>query len=445
VFFSDTPVPSGTLPGAAPWHRIMSIQTDRITIWPIQQRSWSIQYGDPLFGDLDRLIVANRTDGPYPLPRDIADLDDCLLLLPDGFYKDWRLGLGIKFEIRSILQTIATVEGVTTVVFHGSKLTPVEGRLDPPLYSLGMYTFDWLRGQIASNARRHQAAARKERRALCHNTLLSQLEPNRFARQRVLLPTNALADLVNSTRGNLTLAKRDQAAAVTIVQSNASSLASAEPQAMMRLKQEIELVTLRELIDRCSKLLDVATPEARWQKLLTENPFIFNMAFHYPVVKIQDQPYVGGKLCTGREGSVGDVLLAAAKTMNLALVEIKRPGIPLLGKQYRGVSPPSVELSGTVAQVVAQRAELLRSFSVIGRDLDRAGYRAHSIACVVIIGLSPKEDGELEGFELYRQNLQGVHVVTFDELVERLQGLLTLLSGGTDAAEPDGPDGGVPF
>ncbi|WP_318654847.1 putative phage tail assembly chaperone [Pseudomonas sp. MWU13-2105] len=53
-----------------------------------------------------------------------------------------------------------------------------------------------------------------------------------------------------------------------------------------------------------------------------------------------------------------------------------------------------------------------------------------SIACVVIIGLKPTDDEKNQGFEQYRHSLQGVHVVTFDELVERLQSLYNLLAGG---------------
>jgi hypothetical protein len=41
---------------------------------------------------------------------------------------------------------------------------------------------------------------------------------------------------------------------------------------------------------------------------------------------------------------------------------------------------------------------------------------------------------QIQGFEQYRHTLQGVHVVTFDELVEKLKALHTLLAG--DQATP---------
>ncbi|MOA24601.1 hypothetical protein D3C78_1452870 [compost metagenome] len=154
------------------------------------------------------------------------------------------------------------------------------------------------------------------------------------------------------------------------------------------------------------------------------------MAFHYPVVKIGDTPYVGGKSYSGSGGSHSDFLMAAAATNNLALVEIKRPGTQLVGKAYRGIYPPSHDLSGAVAQVVAQRSELQQNFRLIGTELDRKGFRPHAIACVVIAGLKPTDEEQAQGFEQYRHALQGVHVVTFDELVDRLKALHDLLAGG---------------
>ncbi|MDT4817343.1 hypothetical protein FQZ97_504180 [compost metagenome] len=224
------------------------------------------------------------------------------------------------------------------------------------------------------------------------------------------------------------MAKRDQRAAVALVRGHADSLVKSEPAALLQLKQDIELVTLRELIERCTELLAATTTEAKWQSFLSANPFVLSMAFHYPVIRIGDQPYVGGKLHTGQGGSYSDFLMAAAATNNLALVEIKRPGIPLLGNEYRGIYPPSSELCGAVAQVVAQSAELQASFKFIGTELDRKGYQPHSVACVVIIGLKPTDEGRAKGFEQYRHSLHGIHVITFDELVERLQSLYDLLA-----------------
>lgn len=93
-----------------------------------------------------------------------------------------------------------------------------------------------------------------------------------------------------------------------------------------------------------------------------------------------------------------------------------------------------------MAQVLSQRGELQLNFmSSVGRQLDRQGYSPHSIACVVIAGLRPTDEEQSKGFEQYRHSLQGVHVVTFDELVEKLKALHALLAG--DQASPPAVSG----
>ncbi|MGF6167179.1 hypothetical protein M2426_000752 [Pseudomonas moraviensis] len=444
VYYSDILVPDGVVVGAKPWIRIISIARDSITIWPVQQRRDHRAYGKPLFDSIDRLCLLARVDGPYELPRTIEDLDDLLESLPAGFYKDWRYGLGLRWEFRSIITTIAEMPDITMVCFHGAAGTPGTDRVEAPIYGLGMNTFHRLRKEMIAATSRHQRAARKEKAAICHNRLLHKLAPHQFGLMRLSLPQDTLADLVGSARGQVTLTKRDQRAAVALVQGHAQALLKTEPDALLRLKQDIELLTLRELIERCTELLAVSTTEPKWQGFLSANPFILTMAFHYPVIRIGDQPYVGGKLHTGRGGSYSDFLMAAASTNNLALIEIKRPGIALLGSEYRGIYPPSGELSAAVAQVVAQRAELQASFKLVGTELDRQGYRPHSIACLVIIGLKPTDEERAQGFEQYRHSLHGVHVITFDELVERLQSLYNLLVGGGSPL-PASQEEGRPF
>ncbi|MCY1293853.1 hypothetical protein D9M70_431260 [compost metagenome] len=117
VYYSDAPVPQGVAIGAKPWIRIMSIAANLITIWPVQQRGDHSDYGEPLFDSIERLCIVERTDGPYGLPTTIEEFDDFLLSLPTGFYKNWRYGLGLRWEFRSIITTIAEIPGITTVCF----------------------------------------------------------------------------------------------------------------------------------------------------------------------------------------------------------------------------------------------------------------------------------------------------------------------------------------
>lgn len=444
VYYSDTPVPAGTVIGEKPWIRIMLISLHWITIWPVHQRADHPGYGKPLSDTIVDLHIAQRVGETYELPTTIEQLDDFLQILPIGFYKNWRYGLGLKWELRSIIATIAEIPGISSICFHAPAALENTDRVQPPVYCLGMNSYHRLRKEISATTTRHQRAARKEKAAICHNRLLHRVIPQQFDAQRLSLAPNTLADLTAGAHGQITLTKRDQRAAVTLIRKHADALAKSEPAALLRLKQDIELVTLGELIERCKALLAPSTTEAKWQSFLSANPFVLTMAFHYPVFKIGDQPYVGGKLHTGQGGSYSDFLMAAAVTNNLALIEIKRPGSSLLGKEYRGIYPPSTELSSAVAQIVAQSAEFKANFKYVGTELDRNGYQPHSVACVLIIGRKPTDEAHAKGFEQYRHSLHGVIVVTFDELVERLQSLYNLL---TPSPTPKNhiPDEDIPF
>jgi len=370
VYFSDR-VEDGRDDSGEGWMRILSISPNALRIYLIHQRSSRTDYGDPVFDNLRELWLAPKVSGLYSLPRTIDDVDEIIEGLPVGFYKNWRYGLGVRWEYKSILKAIDEVPGVQIVYFHSSSQEPGDDLVREPCYALCLHTFQGLRRQIDKIAARHQRAARNEKVALCHNELLTRLHPRDFPRRSVRLAPDALSEMAAISGDDLTLSKRDRRAAIGLVRNNAKTLVKEEPQTLLRLKQEIELVALEDLIRRCAELLDESVAELRWQRFLAANPFVLTMAFHYPVVVIAEQPYVGGKIHTGVGGSYGDFLMAAAATKNLAIVEIKRPGAKLLGSDYRGAYPPSSEMAGAVAQVIAQRVTMQGSFISTHRELDR--------------------------------------------------------------------------
>ena len=89
-----------------------------------------------------------------------------------------------------------------------------------------------------------------------------------------------------------------------LTQQNVPTLAKIARRSLFSLKSEIELVTLGELTGAFRKMLESNANESRWQRFLSENPFVLDMAFGYPVKKISDQPYVGGKNIRGQGASI---------------------------------------------------------------------------------------------------------------------------------------------
>lgn len=136
--------------------------------------------------------------------------------------------------------------------------------------------------------------------------------------------------------------------------------------------------------------------------------------------------------------------MAAKATRNLTLIEIKHPQHDLLGKPYRKTYTPSHELSGSVAQVISQRSVLLRETLSLSYELDERVH-AHALAAIVIIGRTPsKVDGQRD-FEQYRNGLKDVLMITFDEMLERLQSIHQALAPKPPVAPTPISDEDLPF
>jgi hypothetical protein len=175
-----------------------------------------------------------------------------------------------------------------------------------------------------------------------------------------------------------------------------------------------------------------SSDEEFWQKTLTARAYILSQAFAYPVVIVKDKAYVGGKQFDYRHGKLADFLLSAESTDAALLVELKTPKTPLLGEMYRdGVYPLSVELSCAIAQVLNYQRNLSLYFHGLTADSDRKLTLAQT-RCLVVAGNSDelKERGMRECFELQRDRLQGVTVVTYDELFLKLRRLVEMLEPG---------------
>jgi hypothetical protein len=166
-------------------------------------------------------------------------------------------------------------------------------------------------------------------------------------------------------------------------------------------------------------------PEEYWQTFLEDQPYLISLIFPGPVAIHQGKAYVGGKRVDNTRGKIVDFLLEHSISGNAALLEIKRPATNLLTRTpYRGhdIYAPSSDLVGAVSQILTYRDTIVTE--------NPSTLNVFVPSCVVLIG---NYGGELDSdeksrcFELYRSSLNGVSIVTYDELFSRLQKILDLL------------------
>ena len=168
--------------------------------------------------------------------------------------------------------------------------------------------------------------------------------------------------------------------------------------------------------------------EAFWQKKFQDNPWILSQIFSCPFIQIGKKFYCGGKEDDDKGGVKGDLLYKNGLTGNLAFVEIKTPKKGIVGSEYRGdeecrenvVYSMDKEVTGGVNQVLNQKKVYLKTHG------EKDGKFLNNAKCVLVIGTTPDVDDKKKSFELFRNSLRDVEVITFDELFERVGSILDI-------------------
>jgi hypothetical protein len=209
---------------------------------------------------------------------------------------------------------------------------------------------------------------------------------------------------------------------------------------MLLFQQHLEPLTwqgytsrrLREILDLLRANED-NDDEEFWQKTLTQNAVILSQLFAFPVIVLQGKAYVGGKGIENSGAKLVDFLLANKLTTGTALVEIKTPKTRLLAGEYRaGSFPPSGELAGAIAQVLLYKDAFAKHYHALLAESDTP-FRSFEPQCVIVAGNFRKEITTPEkhaSFDVFRNSLRGIQVVTYDEMFAKVETFLSLLAGG---------------
>jgi hypothetical protein len=401
------------------WLLIIQAHRDIVITYPLQARIGKQNYGQPKYNNIVKIVFDDNISGNLPFEED--GLEELLKKLPKGFIKDWRFGLGILYDYRYIPYAIEDIDEITTImVISGDE--PCAPVADGDVFFLSEKRFETLRAKIDQLNGKYSRERRNDMQLLCYSSLLHESMPSKYPAKARKLPPDLLAELVALGSTSPSLTQRDRKTVVDLVEKNLPPLAKDERRALYKLKADIELVTLSELITVFEKLLDANSNEERWQQFLAENIFILDLAFGYPVKIIGEKPYVGGKGFNGQGGQFSDFVMASDSTSSLAIIEIKAPSKELLSStEYRAsVYAPSRELSGSVSQALSQRMSLQQNFFSLANKLTER-VNAVSVPIVIIIGRNPDEDSKKISFECYRNSLRDVLIITFDELLLRLK------------------------
>lgn len=404
--------------------RILTFDSNDHTLMiePRQTKSDYPSFLGRKYDKLERIRIAGRRGA---IPRDVDAVIDALSNLPSAFTKNPDFGLGLASDYRFIVEAVEELSDCTTLEISPDESTRIDE--DESVFYVSESDFHALRRAINSISSLAQTAARSVKWARVYNALAEKVGAPGVEINRGRHPVRQL--ITAEAMGELVLEEEDQAAAVEVLSQAARAMDRSQTERLIKLQADVELVTLDALIVRFEEMLSRKLAEAQWQAFFNENPFILNMAFGYPVIKVKDQASVGGRRLSGLGEKVTDFLVKNSLTNNTAIFEIKTPQVAVLNKRpYReGVYTPSTGLSGAINQALDQKYQFQKQVTAIKDNSRLYDIESYAVHCCLLVGRTPEGADQKKSFELFRRNSKDVEIVTFDELLQKLRQLREFL------------------
>ncbi len=413
------------------WPLLATILPNRVIMRPIHANPHAQRYLTPKNGRFTTVIYCD--DYCDELQGDAeAAASHISLRLPSGLFDPPGNGLGLSKELDPLWQGLSRIQRVDVLVISRHP----EIHANDGVISISVQEVDKLRRAFNRVTTKGRKLIRRTKQGIVHDDLLTRLEPERF--QRVAQANTPLVEVRSeSARQSAARERTERRSNVQAVRKQLNELATEAPQELMMLHAEIELVTLAKMVEAFNAKLARKLTEPHWQTFFEQNKFVLSIAFARPVELTHTQFHAKGSTLTGAGAQIGDFMFKEYGQA-LAIVEIKTPETELLRcSAYRGqdVFAPSTELSGAVTQVLFQQSELRQRWMTHAHDnpaLRQSG--ADVIKCVVIAGRMPADPRKLRSFEVFRNACKDVDIVTFDELLAKLEFLERQL---TPKSEPD--------
>ncbi len=175
--------------------------------------------------------------------------------------------------------------------------------------------------------------------------------------------------------------------------------------------------------------------ESFWQGFFSRNAWALSQLFNSPLMIYNGARYVGGKSIDNKSGKYTDFIFKNQLTHNISLIEIKTPTENIFSTTaYRQDVPKmSEEIIGGVNQLLIQRQSLYNEYTTLRNNVleqQKEDFKAINIQSILLIGkmqgLSPMA---LKCLLSYRNELKSINIITFDELLLKVENLIQLLKG----------------
>lgn len=217
----------------------------------------------------------------------------------------------------------------------------------------------------------------------------------------------------------------------------ASNFLELDAEQLADLNSALGLAQLKKFAEDCRSNLG-NSDESFWQDIIRHNPYSLSQLFACPIVLHLEESHLGGMMVNGKGANRVDFLMKNQLTDNAVLVEIKTPLTRLLGPAFRKTYSLSTDTSGSIAQLLKYKHEAYLSHATLMvNSLPSARYEVFNPKTVLIAGsLSEINTGtpdevvsKRKAFELQRANSKDIQLITFEEMIDKVDILIRSLEG----------------
>jgi hypothetical protein len=350
--------------------------------------------------------------------------------LPRGILKDWRLGYGFTKILSPVLYSLESKFDISRVVVKPKGKIEIKNKTAYLSYE----NLNKFYPKMESLLETH-----KSQKEILVSKFLNQYFPKKFKSDKQAYIKGSIYSLLDQVGEKAPISKEDYDAMLKLVVSRLEGQNIESKKVVIATKEKIEKRFLEDAIKEYKKLLtqklDTNQLEKKWESFFKDNSWIVSNLFSLPVFLFANQAYVGGKEIFNTNGKITDFLFKNSLTDNLTVIELKTHKTRLLAKKpYRGkdVYSLSEDLSGAINQVLDQKQNLLNEFHNLRSKAGKGDwFESYNSKCLIIAG-STKDLPEkgVRSFEIFRNNLHGVEIITFDEVLQKVEAFLTLLKSG---------------
>lgn len=376
------------------------------------------------YANIGRISFSDLSES---LPSSANDVIALLEDLPSYCVKNPQFGLGFAQKYRAIAHAIEDLTDAEAILISHTRETGYDANTRTFILSEG--DMDDLRLSINRVNNTTRLAANEVNATSTYNTLANVLgiptRPLKYGRAPL---RKVLTALGNDER---LLSPAERLELFQTLAQNARSVLEREPATMDTLESEIAAARARDLLGHLQEMMNANQDEPTWQQFLQKNIFVLSLVFGRPFVSISGQASVGGTRIDGSGNTITDFLAKNSLTNNAAIVEIKTPKMKLLNRtEYRnGVYAPSADLVGAMNQALDQKSKFEQGIAPFKHLNPWLRVEAHHVQTYLLAGSMPTEPDRVRSFELFRHNSKDVAVMTFDELLSKVEHLCGFLEG----------------